>query len=105
MSAAAHTPGPWRVDPAQDIDIQSANGKIEIAVALSQSLDGVRFTFAGKMPSKKTTLANARLIAAAPDLLAALQMLHEIDDDYGIDLTEQQRDQMHDALAKAEGRT
>lgn len=36
-------------------------------------------------------------------LLAALKMLREIDDAYGFDLDEPQRDQMHDAIAKAEG--
>lgn len=84
------TPGPWSFDgPDSNIHVRKAADP------------NMRVCF---MTSDGPTRANAMLIAAAPDLLAALKMLHEIDDDYGIDLTEQQRDQMHDALAKAEGR-
>lgn len=56
--------------------------------------------------AKRLQRQNAkRLHEAAPALLAALKMLREIDDAYGFDLNEQQRDQMHDAIAKAEGRS
>lgn len=42
-------------------------------------------------------------VADALDLaIAALNTLNEIDGAYGIDLNEPQRDQMHDAIRKAE---
>jgi hypothetical protein len=82
-----HTPGPWRVN--DKIAVVEQDKPLGLFVA------DCRMTDEGR--------ANARLIAAAPDLLAALKMLEEIDDAYGIDLNEQQRDQMHDAIRKAEG--
>jgi hypothetical protein len=44
-----------------------------------------------------------RLMEIAPDTLAALQMVRELDDAYGIEFSEQQRDQLHDAIRKATG--
>ena len=61
--STAHTPGPWRVAPASlyvgsDINVDAgANGYIAMC---------------GKL-GDLTAEANARLIAAAPDLLAELQ--------------------------------
>ncbi len=58
----AHTPGPWTFDdtlPNRSIAI-TANGGIEKIAKVADSFD------------------NARLIAAAPDLLAALQTLLEV---------------------------
>lgn len=36
---------------------------------------------------------------AISKMFEALQMVRELDDAYGIDFTEQQRDQLHDAMA------
>ena len=63
MSGAKHTPGPWRVDPDFPSDVQTADGLREIC---------------NPSPSDATDeelLANARLIAAAPDMLAVLKRL------------------------------
>lgn len=57
-----HTPGPWAAKPSmlRAVCITSASGP----VATTSSASHV---------SRDTNIANARLIAAAPELLAALQ--------------------------------
>lgn len=64
-----HTPGPWRVDPSYAADVQSGDGALEIACTHPEILTD------GKAPGFEECCANARLIAAAPDLLEALQYL------------------------------
>lgn len=67
---AAHTPGPWKVGPTFDndgvpeivIERLTPAGNLVIAVALG---------------GLKGQEANARLIAAAPELLAVVQELEE----------------------------
>lgn len=58
--SAQHTPGPWTVGPGNDADeswiVQIAGGTRIAGIALRSSTE--------------IELANARLIAAAPDLLA-----------------------------------
>ena len=69
MSESKHTPGPWTVDWSDDgpliytgdLLIASVSGSTEHVEV--QGLDG------------ETTEANAWLIAAAPDLLAALERI------------------------------
>jgi len=66
----AHTPAPWAVDGtlhSGDLDVISADGRIAM-------IDDSRATGW----NEPTIKANARLIAAAPDLLAALQMVEAI---------------------------
>jgi hypothetical protein len=64
-----HTIGPW--------SIRVTGGKAEVVTG---SVRGLWATIEG--PNDETRLANARLIAAAPDLLAALQRLvHPMADD------------------------
>ena len=58
---ATHTPGPWSIDgtaATDNLDVISPNGRITM-------LDG------------DNTEANARLISAAPDLLALLREVHD----------------------------
>lgn len=64
MSAAKHTPGPWVLDwNVSRIDVFSSDSAVMVASvrrsAMSEGIDS-------------QARANARLIAAAPDLLAAL---------------------------------
>ena len=69
METATHTPGPWA--------IQITGGEKEVVTG---STKGLWATIEG--PNFETRHANARLIAAAPDLLTALQRLvHPAADD------------------------
>lgn len=61
MSQAKHTPGPWRVGPVDDTRVEDASGN-EVA-----QIDG-DYNQPDTWPVME---ANARLIAAAPDLLEA----------------------------------
>ena len=62
-----HTPGPWAIRP-HDL-MQRIKTREGHTVAIPAMNDGV---------PALTCLANARLIAAAPELLAALQMVAKI---------------------------
>ncbi len=70
MSETKHTPGPWANDP----DRGSAHGAAPVIVAAScwrgdrREVAKVLYHAGSEDPE---VLANARLIAAAPDLLAA----------------------------------
>jgi hypothetical protein len=67
---AQHTPGPWRLihsDGQLRVDSEN-NGTVAVCYSL------MRGEF--KVPSE--CVANARLVAAATDLLAALQMVNRI---------------------------
>lgn len=70
-----HTPGPWRVDPDEECCVlgpPEGNPPYQITVAQAYGFMGIRE-------------ANARLIAAAPDMLVALKGLLlaiESPDDY-----------------------
>lgn len=68
-SVTQFTPGPWRVNPDFDGDIQTSDGKLEIA-SISASL-----LTAGECPPLKKAVANTKLIAAAPSLYHALEDL------------------------------
>lgn len=66
---SAHTPGPWYAQPyarQEPPDIIAANGAY---VARAHAFDADHLA--------PETLANARLIAAAPDLLATLEKLRD----------------------------
>ena len=72
MTNTSHTPGPWRVifesiDPEWSV-VTDARGNI-VANVNSETGPDVPPLVSTKMPRD----ANARLIAAAPDLLAALE--------------------------------
>lgn len=59
-----HTPGPWRVGDAGYTVFGPPNGKLSPAIIANVGR--------GSFPNART-IANARLIAAAPDLLAWLE--------------------------------
>lgn len=65
------TPGPWNVDPMHPADIQA--GGQELATMIHEGNIGAEYTIGGKSSiSASERDANARLIAAAPDILDAL---------------------------------
>lgn len=69
MSGFKGTPGPWRVDPSHCGDVQTIDGQWEVACTSPLVLNG------GECPDEWR--ANARLIAAAPELLEACQTFAE----------------------------
>lgn len=100
-----HTPGPWRVDEYSRDEIEivgprekcTRNGtKNEWTLAQVGSPE-----FWDDPQFEKEDHANARLIAAAPDLLAALKLVT----DSGLFSSYDDRawDTVNDAIAKAEG--
>lgn len=90
----AHTPGPW---------IANSCG---VVLTEARSPAGHRATIAEcNSPSAEVDLANARLIAAAPDLLEALRALEILASRW---LPYQDQDAINEAraaIAKAEGRS
>ena len=82
MSTAKHTPGPWHV--ANGCQIRSAKDQIAKAWMMRNG-EG---------------LANANLIAAAPELLAALEMVMRRG---RIDDSEEAMNQVAAAITKAKG--
>lgn len=104
--SAAHTPGPWVVWTANEEigSVTTADGMIAIAQAQQ-----TRRIF--KESDHDERRANARLIAAAPDLLAALQRLHDDTADYvrinnlGDPYQNKNMRDARDALVKARGQS
>ena len=96
---AQHTPGPWEFsthyDHPKDYAITAPDGQT-VAIALRVF---ERNSMDGWTPLDKKTEANARLIAAAPDLLAACK---NIQDNFDKNLTEPMRI-INEAVVKAEG--
>ena len=71
MSAAKHTPGPWAIDDHQAGDCYA------YVIPESGSILGAICRVDLPLDSYGQGLADARLMAAAPDLLAVLQELQE----------------------------
>ena len=71
-----HTPGPWRIFPPEHMCTVTAEGEMsDVVICRTWSPDHVA-SYVGF--TRDECLANAHLIAAAPDLLAALERLHAI---------------------------
>lgn len=67
-----HTPGPWSNEEGTWGDINSSEG--DICIVLYEGNVGEKFIIQDSVrASKATAKANARLIAAAPELLEALR--------------------------------
>ncbi|MCJ7959113.1 MAG: hypothetical protein MUW57_21880 [Pseudomonas sp.] len=64
-----HTPGPWVVDPDSPTDI-SPTDDLRLGIASISHADEA----GGRWEFGEQSKANAKLIAAAPDLLVALQL-------------------------------
>ena len=76
MRETKHTPGPWRISGESATTVQAdyrainSEGGVLIARALG-------YPNSGYFPSDDEAAANARLIAAAPELLEALEALRD----------------------------
>lgn len=99
MTKTAHTPGPWEAEPMEDgcsvaYRINDAHG---YEIGVTSGRDG-----------ESEEAANARLIAAAPDMLAALkECLPLFDmvtalDDHGSNVLGQAENLIRAAIAEAE---
>lgn len=108
MNAPTHTPGPWRfsgiygVYPDQVYDIEHcdehSSGPVHCQVHIT----------ANNEQARRTAMANASLIAAAPELLEALvraldYMAPEHNNGHGAKWTKETIEMMKTAIAKAEG--
>jgi hypothetical protein len=78
MENTNHTPGPWILG---DENNQCCEVVLGCSHNLVVSLDRQDINTGKVVIERDEMLANARLIAAAPDLLAALQELYDIPDD------------------------
>lgn len=78
-NAPAHTPGPWNIT-------RKGYGYVDIRTPHKTSAEPngqhVATAYQGSSIDRKESEANARLIAAAPDLLAALQQMRRQFDTY-----------------------
>jgi len=101
---SAHTPGPWKCssDYAEIIPTTGPNAHVELARV-------VGFCDGSSYYSAREQAANARLIATAPDLLAALELalatIERIHPSSPFDSTQGTRDIAKAAIAKAKGVT
>ena len=99
---SAHTPGPWLVSHDSDRDVVTQDGA---STAVASIIGGDDFIT--RWPE---TAANARLVAAAPDLLSALANLrdeaqHFLDTDRGAYDLEDAIIAADAAIAKTEGKS
>ena len=69
-----HTPGPWKIAEDGHYFGDSESTRAPLFVIQTDSRQIARTT----LPADNQEKANARLIAAAPDLLTAIVDLHEI---------------------------
>ncbi|GLT02830.1 hypothetical protein GCM10007897_42540 [Sphingobium jiangsuense] len=92
------TPGPWRVDPNANCDIQTSDGLLEVAATHPSLLTGGR-----NDPARAR--GNANLIAAAPELYEALSwFINDIDGTHTVMLDfDANVERARAALAKARG--
>ena len=67
-----YTPAPWSVYPGQNPGIEGDGGKKSVVV-FGDGPDDSECGVLGKTPEQQQ--ANAKLIAAAPDMLAVLQRI------------------------------
>lgn len=79
MSAAKHAPGPWRLEAA----FSNQPGHIGVSAPAHKLLAQVVVRMEDDADNGPALVANAHLIAAAPDLLAALQRVAALNPDVG----------------------
>ena len=116
MADATHTPGPWKVKfQATKWDTRHYTDKywhdqwvIKGPNKSHSPVAKVRVEGFGNGPSKAVRKANANLIAAAPDMLAALERAYQklgfwMDDDKWDDGDEAAMEQIWVAISKAKG--
>lgn len=112
MTKAHHTPGPWTVnhDDGESVGILGNNGnnaRGQQYVAAIQYSEAAQKQYLPNIPSHEQAKANARLIAAAPELLQSLELLLNLAEfDCMDDKSNEWRNEMicaRSAAAKAKG--
>ncbi len=101
---AAHTPGPWQVEQLEPIDFP---GRLNYAVTCNRKgIEVMAITGIVGAGDDAESIANASLIAAAPDLLAALRQFMEtgVGNSTNFHAQTMAWDAANEAIAKAEGR-
>jgi hypothetical protein len=102
-----HTPGPWRTHAWGDLP-NSPDVNYEILSGDDTALASIDLAFDDDTGDPKVEAdemaANARLIAAAPELLAVLTWCADRWDKYDEDDAPELGQAIRDAIAKAEGR-
>lgn len=68
-----HTPGPWKVWPSPRVFVEGGGLLANPNLAVAQETGGALIAFVGEGVGELEEAANASLIAAGPDLLAALR--------------------------------
>jgi hypothetical protein len=108
----SHTPGPWHYHYATAVGEESEDGDYNAAFGITSrskeefQADGNRGDLVAYVPWDCDHIANARLIAAAPEMLAALRELVHYDEgsseqgSYGYEVLSRCKA----VIAKAEGR-
>jgi hypothetical protein len=76
----AHTPGPWRFTSRNLDGVEGFVSRIPFAIEMVSSPSAVAPI--ADVCDQPQAADNARLIASAPDLLAALQALSALNDNY-----------------------
>ena len=109
----AHTPGPWAVHEHCAYVVPTAHVKRPIGGSSNRTRDLAEYAqeicalqWPDRHRQKAEVKANARLIAAAPELLAALQAIADIEDQMvGYDWVEigEAREIANAAIAKVTG--
>lgn len=94
MSLSAHTPGPWKVGPHGDT-VEAHGDDLLCMYETNGADDPVNLPFK----------ANAHLIAAAPELLAALKLFMTCYPAAICALSDEMQQSIRAAIAKAEGRS
>lgn len=98
---SGHTPGPWYADPSKRVKGFAVTHDGEpnpLAIALRKPKN----SYSKGIPDTKA-LANARLIAAAPELLEALEELLQLIEIERPDWQHTEQHRARAALAKARG--
>ena len=102
-----HTPGPWKLSLNVHDEDHGEQEYLHI-IAKKRMSDIGMIRLARHKPIRTTDLANARLIAAAPELLEQCKLFEKVlthlinSGDSGADL---ERDKLREVLAKVEGET
>ena len=96
----SHTPAPWHADLAETFRVRAKSGTVAMLTFLGR----------GKHREKDEVIANAHLVAAAPDMLSALKFARPLVEKWchyqgeTEELFDEYLGPVDDAIAKAEGR-